>query len=69
MNLGNGRKEMRKKPIESRSTPLVILKSNASKAPKFKVYDEPVIVIAGAPIAVSDETKEIFRLSKDVFKK
>ena len=28
MNLGNGRKEMQKKPIENRNAPLVIPKSN-----------------------------------------
>ena len=67
MNLGNGRKEMQRKPIEKRNTPLTI--SNTSKAPKFKVYDEPVIVKAGIPIAVSDETKEIFKLSKEIFEK
>lgn len=69
MDLGNGRKEMQKKPIENRNTPLVIPIPKASKTEIFKVYDESVIVKAGVPIAVSDETKEIFRLSKDIFKK
>ena len=42
-------------------------KSNSGKPVVFKVYDEPVIVKAGIPIMVSDETKDIFKLSKEIF--
>ena len=67
MNL-TPRVEMKKKSLYNRSAPLVIPKKNDKSATaEFKVYDEPVIVKAGTPIMVSDETKEIFKLSKEIF--
>ena len=67
MNL-TPRVQMEKRPLHNRSTPLIIPKKNdKTTKKKWKVYDKPVIVKAGTPIMISDETKEIFELSKKIF--